>query len=197
MESARFDKLDPRGWNPRELPDPRPPRHSSDLHTSRQSRAGPGDGNSPLPAPRTFRPALPAWGCPQHCPGPAGRTRRGQAGGPGPGAAYLHGYFRGCIDGQGRGSGGRRPEVQHGIAAGEHGSGALGAALGLGLRVRLRVGATVGGERGDRRRHLGAEDDGTGRSWQLLKARDVPSPAEGAGWSCVLKLWLIKTENTL
>lgn len=129
---------------------------------------------------------------------PAVRAQRWAGGRPGPRrAAYLHGYFRGRIDGQGRGRGGRRPEVQHGITAGEHGGGSLGAALGLGLRVGLRVGAAVGGERGDRRRHLGAGDDGTGRSWQLHKARGVPSPAEQPGWGCVLKSWLVKTENTL
>lgn len=170
MELTRFNELNSQSCYPRQLPDTRLPLHSSDPHISRQGRAGPGGGNAPLPAARPFRLASPAWGCsravPSIVPRPAVRTQRRTGGRPGPErVAYLHGYFRGRIDGQGGGRGRRWPEVQHGIAASKHDSGALGAALVLGLRVGLRVGTAVGGERGDCRRHLGAGDDGTGRSW--------------------------------
>lgn len=197
MELIRFNKLNPRGWNSRELPNTGLPLHCSD--PTPQGKAGQGQAAAPHPCRHRgpSAPLLQPGAAPGPSPRPAERTQRGAGGRPGPRrVAYLHGHFRGRIDGQGGGRGGWRPEVQHGIAAGEHGSGALGAALRLGLRVRLRVGAAVGGERGDRRRHLGAGVDGTGRSWQLRRALEVASPAERAGWGCLLKLWLFKTENT-
>lgn len=83
---------------------------------------------------------------------------------------YLHRHFRGCVNGQGRGCCGRRPEVQHSVTAGEH-DGALRTGIGFGLRIGLRVGAAVGSERGDGRRHLGAGVAGTGGSWQLRGSR--------------------------